>query len=420
MFLKSGRTAIMEKNNRSFLENYAFTIILVMSILAGSIVGFFLKEKAVVLKPLGDIFLNLLFTLVVPLVFFSISSAVAGMKDLERLGKIMLWMMVIFILAGVVSSVFMVLGVKIYPPAQGVTINLDHQFIPGNVKVSEQIVRAFTVSEFSELLTKKSMLALILISLLVGLGAGSAGEKARPLVQVLLAGNEAMKKVISFIMYYAPVGLGAYFAFLVGTFGPAMLGAYFRVIVLYYPLAIIYFVVGFSLYAYLAGNFYGVKKFWSNIVPTAITAWGTGSSVAAIPANLEAAERIGVPEDIREVVVPMGAMIHKSGSCLAAILKIAFLFGIFNMSFSGAGTITTAVIVAILSGTVMGGIPGGGFLGEIMIVTLYGFPIESLPLISMIGTLVDPPATMVNSVGDNVASMLVSRILGGKNWMPRE
>ena len=139
--------------------------------------------------------------------------------------------------------------------------------------------------------------------------------------------------------------------------------------------------------------------------------------MATIPVNLEAAERIGVPTDIREMVIPIGSTIHMDGSCLSAVLKTAVLFGLFHMNFSTPWAMITAVGVALLSGTVMSGIPAGGFLGELMIVTLYGFPIIAMPIISMIGTLVDPPATMVNAIGDNVSSMLVARILGGKNWM---
>ena len=75
------------------------------------------------------------------------------------------------------------------------------------------------------------------------------------------------------------------------------------------------------------------------------------------------------------------------------------------------------IVCTLLSGTVMSGIPGGGFIGEIMIVTFYGFPSEALVIISMIGTLVDPPATMVNAIGDNVSSMMVARLLGGPQWM---
>jgi Na+/H+-dicarboxylate symporter len=87
------------------------------------------------------------------------------------------------------------------------------------------------------------------------------------------------------------------------------------------------------------------------------------------------------------------------------------------MDFTGASTILTAIGIGMLTGMVVSGIPGGGTIGELLIISLYGFPPEAFPLITIIGTLVDAPATMVNAVGDNVASILVARILGGKDWM---
>jgi Na+/H+-dicarboxylate symporter len=157
--------------------------------------------------------------------------------------------------------------------------------------------------------------------------------------------------------------------------------------------------------------------FWRNIPSTALTALATGSSVATIPVNLEAARKIGVREDIRDVVIPLGATIHMEGSCLGAIVKIAFLFGIFQIPFTGWQVWLTAIAIAVLSGTVISGIPAGGMIGELLIVTLYGFPLEALPLITMIGTIIDPPATMINAVGDNVTCTLLSRKLYGSNWL---
>ncbi|MHC4927920.1 MAG: dicarboxylate/amino acid:cation symporter, partial [Planctomycetota bacterium] len=220
---------------------------------------------------------------------------------------------------------------------------------------------------------------------------------------------------IKLIMLYAPIGLAAYFAYFVAVNGKELLGAYARVVALYYPLALAYFVVGFSFYAFLAAGAGGVRRFWSNILPASLTAWGTGSSLAALPANMEAAERIGVPEDVREIVLPLGATIHMDGSCLAAILKIAVLFALFNKPFTGLETLAGAVGVALLCGVVMSGITGGGFLGEMLIVTLYGFGPEALPIAAMLGTLVDPPATMINASGDTVAAMLVTRLMRSKN-----
>ncbi len=261
------------------------------------------------------------------------------------------------------------------------------------------------------------MLALIIFAILIGLSSSAAGERGRAFTDFLSAANNVMMKFISFIMYYAPIGLCAYFAYLVGVFGPELLGSYMRAMILYYPTAILYFFIAFTLYAYIAGKRPGVRRFWVNIIPTALTALATGSSMAAIPANLEASNKNGVPNDISEVVIPIGATIHMEGSCLAAILKISFLFGLYQMNFSGFETIATALGIALLVGIVVSGIPGGGTIGELLIISLYGFPPEAFPIITMIGTLVDAPATMLNATGDNVASMLVARLLGGKNWL---
>lgn len=411
----------MNNPKATFLKNYAFSIILIASILTGSLIGMIFKERAVVLKPLGDVFLNMLFVIAVPMVFFSISSAVAAMPDVKRLGKILGLMLLIFVVTGFVSSLLMITAVKVFPVVQeGIRMQALPEYQPQEISVPQQIVKALTVSDFNELLSKKNMLALIVFSMLIGLAASTSGEKGKPFVQFLLSAKVVVEKAMSFVMFYAPVGLGAYFAYLTGTFGSQLFGSYFRAIVLYYPVAIGYCVIGFSVYAYWAGGLRAVKKFWANIFPPALTAWATGSSIATIPVNLKAAERIGTPRDIREMTIPIGATIHMDGSCLAAVLKIAFLFGIFGVSFSGPKVIVSAIGVAILSGVVISGIPSGGMLGELMIVTLYGFPVQALPLITMIGTLVDPPATMVNATGDNVVSMLIARILNGKGWMNKE
>ena len=400
-----------------FFKAYGFSIVLIISIILGSFLGIIYKKDAIVFKPFGDIFLNLLFTAIVPLVFFSISSAVASMTDIRRLGKIISTMILVFVVTGLIASVVMVIGVVIYPPAAGVKIDLGTVINPEHLNAADQIVKAFTASDFADILSKKNMLALIIFSILLGLATSASGSRGKVFASFLTSASDVMMKLISFIMYYAPIGLCAYFTYLVGVFGPELLGAYARAMVLYYPTAILYFFIAFTLYAFIAAKGEGVRRFWRNIIPASLTALATGSSMATIPANLEAANKTGVPKDISEVVIPIGATIHMEGSCLAAILKIAFLFGLFQMNFFGLETIATAIGIALLVGVVVSGIPGGGTIGELLIISIYGFPLEAFPIITMIGTLVDAPATMLNAIGDNVASMMVARILGGKDWM---
>ena len=325
-----------------------------------------------------------------------------------------------FLITGIIASIVMLFAVNIFPVGSDVSIDLIIVEDTEDLSFADQLVKTFTVSDFTEVLSRKNMLALIVFAIFIGLGTGLAGESGKPFRSFLTSGSEVFMKVIKLVMYYAPIGLFAYFATLIGDFGAILLGDYAKAVILYYPVSILYFFIGFTLYAFIAGGKRGIVKFWKNILTPAATALGTGSSFATLPVNLDAAKNIGIPKDIRETVLPLGATIHMDGSCLSAILKIAFVFGVFNMDFTGFETFMTAIGVSLLSGIVMSGIPGGGFIGEMMIVTLYGLPLQALPMITAIGVVVDPPATMVNSSGDTVAAMMVTRSIEGKDWMDKE
>lgn len=402
----------------SVLRNYRFPLAILTGVVIGAIIGIVYGEDAAVLKPFGSIFVNMMFTLVVPLVFFSIASAVAGMNSAKRLGKIMGSMLGVFAVTGVIASLVMISALWIFQPTQDVDVALTQPEQMEEVgSLGDQLVQTFVVDDFSKLLSAEHMLALIVFAVFVGISANRIGEKGRPFVELLHSGSEVFLKFTSLIMYYAPIGLGCYFAALIGELGSQLVGDYLSAFLVYFPVAIGYFFVAYTLYAFLAGGREGVVRFWKHILePTAISL-GTSSSVAAIPSNLRAGQKIGVPRDIRETIIPIGATIHMEGSSLSAILKIAFLFAVFGRDFFTAENIVIAVAVALLSGMVMAGIPSGGFIGELMIISLYGFPPTALPIIQIIGTVVDAPATTVNAVGDQSSSMLVARIIDGKDWM---
>lgn len=414
-------------NNENSLNNkkmslwlaYRFPVILLVAIAFGSIVGLVMGEKATVFQPLGDIFLNMMFTIVVPLVFLTISSAVGNMLNMKRLGKILKNLFLVFIITGLIASAIMIFVVTIFPPGQGVNITVTTPDVLEEVSVANQAVKAITVTDFPELISRKNMLPLIFFSIFFGFCVTAMGESGRKIAKGLETLSEVVMKMVKYIMYYAPIGLAAYFAALIGAFGPELLKDYARAMAIYYPVTIAYFFIAFFFYSYFAGGMLGVKRFFKGIITPAITSLATQSSIATLPVNLDATAKMGVPKDIREIVLPMGATMHMDGSCLSAILKISFLFGLYGMSFSGITTWTTAILIAVMSGVVMSGVPGGGLIGEMLIVSLYGFPPEAFPIIATIGFLVDPPATMVNACGDSVASMMVTRLTEGKDWLKK-
>ena len=409
----------MSTKTQTVWEAYRFPIILLAAIVLGSIIGIVMGADAAVFKPLGDIFLNLMFTVVVPLVFITISSAVANMANMRRLGSILKNLLLVFVVTGIISAIIMIFFVTVIPPAQGVNLNVNAEEPVEKISLANQAVKAITVSDFPELLSRRNMLPLIVFSVLFGFCVTALGEKGKKVAEALDTLSNVMMKMVSFIMYYAPVGLAAYFAALVGEFGPELLKDYARAMAVYYPVTIAYFFIAFFVYAYYSGGMLAVKRFFKNIVSPAFTSLATQSSIATLPVNLESARKMGVPKDIREIVLPMGATMHMDGSCLSAILKISFLFGLYGKEFTGIGTFATAILISVMSGVVMSGVPGGGLIGEMLIVNLYGFPPEAFPIIATIGFLVDPPATMVNACGDSVAAMMVTRLVEGKEWLAK-
>ena len=400
-------------------DAYKFPIILISAIVLGSLIGLGLGERATVLKPFGDIFLNLMFTIVVPLVFVTISSAVANMGNMKRLGKILRSLALVFVVTGLIASVIMIATVSIAHPGQGVNIQVEAVEEIQKLNAGEQIVKAITVKDFTELISRRNMLPLILFAIFFGVCIASLGEKGKGIAKGLESLSGVLMKMVQYIMYYAPIGLAAYFAALIGEFGPKLLGSYAKAMAVYYPVTILYFFIAFAAYSYFAGGKQGTTTFFKNIISPAVTALATQSSIATLPVNMESARKTGVPKDIRDIVMPIGATMHMDGTCLSSILKIAFLFGIYGKDFSGIDTFAVAILISVMGGVVMSGVPGGGLIGEMLIVNIYGFPPEAFPIIATIGFLVDPAATMVNATGDNVVSMMISRIVEGKDWMQK-
>jgi Na+/H+-dicarboxylate symporter len=399
----------------NWVKNYKGIIWLLTGIIVGSIAGLVFGKSVAVVKPIGDIFLNLLFVAVIPLVFFCIASAIANLKGNQKLGKILGIMSAVFLGTVIVAACVTIAALWLFPIHQQVNLAADiAKQSTGQTLSGDSITQLFTTGEFYQLLSRKNMLAMIIFALLIGFGTLRAGEKGEAFTRFLDAGNEVFAQVFILIMKLGPIGLGAYFAYQVSVFGPSLFGTYAHIMGVGYGVSLFYYAVFFSLYAFIAGGVKGVKKYWqNNIIPSA-TAVGTCSSIATIPANLEAAKKMGVSDVITGITIPLGATLHKDGSSVSSILKIAVVFALFGRSFNSAEVIVLALGMTVLVSIVEGGIPNGGYVGELLFISVYGFPPEALPPAIIVGTLIDPVATLLNATGDTVAAMLMSRFAEGK------
>ena len=405
---------------KSFFKNYGFILFMLTGIVAGCLVGALKPSLGSKLAPLGTVFINLMFCVVVPMVFCSIASAISNMSSAKRAGKVMGITIATFLVTAAIAAVIMYLLVRFFPVVTG-----DYKATEGTVDstlgVADMIINFFTKPDFLELLSRKAILPLIIAAVFFGFGVQMSGGKESMVAKLLDNLTACLMNVVKIITYYAPIGLFGFFASLVATYGPDLIGDYSRTLIVYYVLSFVYMFVFFPIYARFGGGKGAVKVMWKHLFRPAAVSFGTCSSVATIPTNMEVCEETGVSKEVSNIVVPIGATMHMDGSAMSAIIKVAFLFGVFGLDF-GTGEAILAIIIAVFSSVAMSGIPGGGGTGELVLCTLF-FPDQlavAFPIALAIGNLVDPPATMVNSAGDYVATYIVSRFVEGKDWLQKK
>ena len=404
---------------KSFLKNYGFLICMIIGIVAGCIVGA-VWPGATALEPIGTIFINMMFCVVVPMVFVSISSAIANMKSARRAGKVMGTTIITFCVTAAIAAVIMYIIARCIPLVVG-----DYPTAEGEVGdtlgIADMIINFFTKPDFTELFSRRAILPLIVAAVLFGFGIQLNGGPKTKTAQLLEDLNGCLMKVVKIITYYAPIGFFGFFAYLVASYGPELIGDYGRTLIIYYVLCFVYMFVFFPIYARFGGGKGAAKLMFSKLFRPAAVSFGTCSSVATIPTNMEVAEETGISKDVSDIVLPLGATMHMDGSAMSAIIKVAFLFGMFGQDF-GTGRAILAIIVAVFSSVAMSGIPGGGGTGELVLCTIF-FPDQlaiAYPIALALGNLVDPPATMVNAAGDYVACYVVSRFVDGKDWLQKK
>ena len=408
---------------KKIFKNYKSTIIMFISVIVGTLIGVIFKEKATILKPFGTLFINLLLTIIVPLIFLTLSTSIGKMKEPKRLGKILITIIGIFVLTSLISVLIGIGSTKITLVNKKDSIKIKESFdysITDNdekLDILTRTVNAISTDDFVKIISKDNIIALIVISILTGLAIHFAKDKGKKALEVLESFNDVLQMLIKIIMYYAPIGIGAYFASFVGEFGAGVATSYLKMLIIYtVSCAFVYFVI-YSLYAFIAGGKNGLKLYWQNIMVPSATALATCSSAASIPVNTKAARNIGVSDDIADTIIPLGTSFHKDGSIIGSVFKIMFLVYLFGMDVSTFKVLGVSIFATIL----ITAVPiGGGTISEMLIISLMGFPIASLPILTIIATIIDAPATLLNVVGDSASSMLVARIIDGKNWLSKK
>ena len=405
---------------RSFLKAYGATLLLLAGILAGGAAGLIFGPAASVVKPVGDVYLNLIFVLIVPLVFFSVTGAVCRMRRGGLVGRMLGISLGVFLGMGVIAATLTFFVLQGFNPLDGVDKELILKGLPqpednGYSTLADTLVATFTVNDFPLLLSKSHLLPLMIVSILAGLAAGASAKYGDRIAAALETGTQWIADMMGLLMKVAPIGLGCYFAHISGTIGTQLLSGYLRAFVIYLVLAaVLYFVIQ-TVYVWIACGPKGIGPFWKAILTPSLIAISTSSSAICMPASMAAARSLGVSPAISDTVIPLGTNIHKDGCVMLGVVKVCFLLSLFGLPFD-TGSFFTVVGVALLVGAVMGAIPTGGMTGELLICSIFGFPPEMAAILMVISTICDIPATLCNATGNVVSALLVQRFTPRKTY----
>ena len=397
---------------KRFIKNYKSTLLLLLSIIIGTFIGLIFKEKTNVIKPLGDLFLNLLLISIVPLIFVSITLSISKMKQPKRITKILLSIIIVFVLTSLINVMIGIISTKSFKLVDfnnkiTYTLNEEKQ---NNINILDNIVSTISVNDFNKLLSKDNMIALIVFSIIIGLSINRIKDNNK-IINFLEKINDIIHEYLSIIMIYAPIGLGCYYASLIGTFGNEIALGYGRTFIIYTIVSLFVYFFVYSLYVFLAGGKKLLKTYWKNIIPSSLTALATCSSAASMPVNQECTKKMGVSEDVVDTSIALGTNFHKDGSIIGSVFKIIFLVNMFDLNPS----LFKIIIIALIATLLVSAVPiGGGTISESLIISMLGLNMSCLGILTIIATIIDPPATLLNVVGDSSTCILIEKLVNKK------
>ena len=393
---------------KKIFKNYLSSLILLSSMIIGLLIGLTFKEKASVLTPFGNLFINLLSTIIVPLIFVTITLSIAKINPPNVL-KLLKNIILVFVIMSLLAVFTGIISTKAY---RFVSKNNTIELINNNEKPIERTnyldktINMLSVNDFNKLLTKDNMIALIVISIIVGVAAHKAKDKSKEFIRLLENIETILMEVLKLIMYYAPIGIAAFFAVMVGSFGGLIAVDYLKVFIYYTIVSLLFAFIAYSIIAKISGI--SVKEFWKESIPVILCSLSTCSSASCLPINIAVTDKLGVKKEVSKTTTSLGTSFHKDGSVIDSVFKIMFLVYLFNNHIS----LLQIIFVALLATLLITAVPvGGGTISEMAIITLLGFPIACLPILTIIATITDAPATLLNALGDTSASLLVNKFM---------
>ncbi|MEY8000044.1 cation:dicarboxylase symporter family transporter [Clostridium sp. Mt-5] len=369
-----------------------------------------------ILQPFGTIFIRLIKMIVIPIVVSCLIIGVAGVGDMKKIGILALKTIVYFEIMTTIALIVGVIFANVFHPGTGVDMStLSKTSISSYVNTAKEAsnkgfidtVINIVPSNIAESLSKGDMLPIIFFSVMFGLGIAAVGEKGKPLLKLFQGTAETMFWVTNTIMKTAPIGVFALIGVTVCNFGLKSLVPLGKLMVLVYAAMILFILVFMGIAAKIVGN--SVFKIIRILKDEILLAFSTASSETVLPRIMEKMEKYGCPNSIVSFVVPTGYTFNLDGSTLYESIAAIFIAQLYGIHLS-IGAQISLIIVLMITSKGIAGVPGASFVVLLATLGAVGLPIEGLAFIAGIDRLLDMARTVVNVVGNSLASIFVS------NW----
>lgn len=382
-------------------------------IIIGIIIGIVSPKAADFISPLGDIFLNLLKMLIVPLVLFSITNGICSMKDAKQLRSVGGRIVIYYTLSTVAASIFGVIGGMITQPGRNVS---DFVLSGEAAEASDFDMVENIISWFPDNIVKAmvdaNMIQIIVFCLFLGVALLALGDQASTFVKIIKEGNDIMLKITSYVIGFSPIGILSLMASMVSTLSGAMVKEVI-VFILTIDITILVFMAVFYPTVLKLLARVNVGKFFKKISTSMLVAFTTTSSAATLPVSIKIAEeRLGCSEKVYGFTLPLGNTCNMDGAAIQYSVIAIFACNLFGLDITPE-RIFQFIFLSLILSIGAAGVKGSGIvMSTIIIQTIIGDAgLTLIPILAAVWPILDPFATMANNVGDLTGTTLVSKSL---------
>ncbi|MFV0518368.1 MAG: dicarboxylate/amino acid:cation symporter [Aminipila sp.] len=363
------------------------------------------------LQFVGNLFIRLIRMVVVPLVLFCIIDAAVSLGDIKKLRTIGIKTIVFFLASGMVAAGIGLVLVNIFKPGLGITIGqIENEIVVNELAGPyDTILNMIPLNPFASL-SAGDMLPIIVFSLFLGLSLIALGEKAEPVARGIKVLADAMFQMITMILGIIPYGVFGLMSVALGTYGVEIFGPVLKFIFVDYFANFIMVAVVYTLLLTFIAKV-NIKTFWKHAFEPWLLAFSACTTNAALPRSMKAAPRMGVPREISNFVLPLGATANMNGTCIYFSIIILFAAQLYGIEMPISQQILAAGTATLLS-VGCAATPQIGLVISTTLLTSLGFPLDAIALIAGIYRIVDQAHTSTNATGDIVTSLCIASMQG--------